>query len=219
MDAGSFVFDAYGYRWSMDYDHPAYSSIEYQLKRHFGKESLFNMKPDAKRWRMMIFNNRAHSTLTVNDKDHKVDGFATMTDYFSNPGRAGARFDLTPVFGGDLEKAERTGAIVDGDRIEITDHLKAPASAPAHIRWTMLTPARPEITPDGIMLVQKKEKMLLRTSGAPVRYTQWSTDPMDYDSPTREFEVKVANTWLVGFELDLEPGQEVELVTVIARGK
>ena len=28
MDIGEFVFDAYGYRWAVDYGQPAYSTIE-----------------------------------------------------------------------------------------------------------------------------------------------------------------------------------------------
>ncbi len=217
MDAGSFVFDAYSMRWAMDYDHPSYSSLEYYLNPM--GESLFNMKQTALRWRILIFNNRCHNTLTVNDRDHLVSGFAPMTATFTDQGRMGASFDLAAVFGGDLACAERTACIVDSKYLEVNDVLKAPADAPAHVRWTMLTPAEPEVTPDGIILRQGGVAMLLHAEGADLTYTTWSTDPASYESPTAFFETKVPGTWLVGFETDIPAGAGCNIVTTLKRTK
>ncbi|MBR1868567.1 MAG: heparinase II/III family protein, partial [Bacteroidales bacterium] len=178
-----------------------------------------NMKQNALRWTMLAFNNRSHSTLTVNGKDHVVKGFAPMTATFTDPARMGASFDLKNVFGGDLRKAERTGAIIDGSYLEITDRLAAPDDRPARVRWTMVTPAEPEITPEGILLRQGSITMILSASGAPLTYKTWSTDPMDYDSPTKTFEPRVNGTWLVGFETELAAGQSADLVTTLKRKK
>jgi hypothetical protein len=83
----------------------------------------------------------------------------------------------------------------------------------------MVTPAEPEITDEGILLRQGSITMILSASGARVSYATWSTNPMDYDSPTKTFEPQMKGTWLVGFETDLAAGQSVDIVTTLKRKK
>ena len=78
MDAGSFVYDALGLRWSEDVTRESYAKVENALKAAGG--SFWNMGQNSLRWQVWRLNNRAHSTLTVNDSDHLVTKAATVVE-------------------------------------------------------------------------------------------------------------------------------------------
>jgi hypothetical protein len=71
MDAGSFIFELNGVRWSVD---PG--SQDYMI----GEQGfdLWRQCQDCQRWELLTKNNHGHSTLTVDDKRHVVDGYALV---------------------------------------------------------------------------------------------------------------------------------------------
>lgn len=211
MDGGMFVYDAYGVRWAKDLYRQRYDEIEKGLAP-FGKR-LIDPSQDSWRWKIFRLNCRQHNTLTVNDRDHDVKAFVKMTGTENTPDRMAATFDLTPLFWGDLAKAERTAALCNGSHLEITDVLEAPSDRPAHVRWTMVTEAVPEITPEGIILSQKGIRMLLKAHGADVEYKTWSADPQDYDSPIKHIEDPNPNTYICGYEIAI-PTATVYTITI-----
>ena len=206
MDCGSFVYDAYGERWAMDFRFQPYTSLENPLREIGG--GLFNMSQNSLRWRIFRMNCRQHNTLTVNDKDHKVSGLVKMTSTENTPDRMSATFNMTPLFWGDLENAVRTVAICDGNHLEVKDVMKAPDDRSAHVRWTMATEAVPEITSEGIVLVKNGKKMLLRAEGADVTYNIWTTDPKAYESPVSHLDFANPGTYLCGYEIDIPASTE-----------
>ncbi len=68
MDVGSFVMDANGERWAMDFGMQDYNSLE------TAGVDLWNRSQNSERWTVFRYNNRAHNTLTVNDKLQIVAG-------------------------------------------------------------------------------------------------------------------------------------------------
>ena len=70
MDAGSFVMDANGERWAMDFGSQDYNSLEQ------AGVDLWNMTQNSERWDVFRYNNLAHNTLTVNGKYQRVSGKA-----------------------------------------------------------------------------------------------------------------------------------------------
>ena len=217
MDGGTFVFYADAVRWAKDMTRMTYSDVESGIEALGGSRN--DMSQNSLRWRLFRQNNRQHNTLTVNDKDHKVSAFVNMVSTENTSTRMGATFDLTPLFDGDLEKAERTAAICDEEYLEVKDVLKAPADRPAHVRWTMVSTATPEIQLDGsgIMLTRNTSSMFLKTTGAQVTYKTWSGNPQDYDSPVKHLEKPESNTWICGYEIDIPAGQELTLVTTLKK--
>ena len=211
MDAGSFVFDACGKRWSADPAFPAYAVSEVAMAK-VGK-NLWNKHQDSWRWKIMPYNNIAHSTLTINGND-LVDSTATMVEVFDSPDRLGGRFNLTPVFGGEVESAERTAVILGKDHLEVTDLIAASPSKDAVVRWTLATYAVPEIVEDGIMLRQGDAAMLLEASGTEVDWKIWSSDPKDYDSPVAFFQDKL-DCAFCGFEFTVPAGTEVTVTSTL----
>ncbi|MBQ6253455.1 MAG: glycoside hydrolase family 88 protein [Bacteroidales bacterium] len=212
MDAGSFVFDAYGKRWSGDPGIPAYAVSEVAMAK-VGK-NLWDKNQGSWRWKVMSYNNIAHSTLTINGKDHLVDSTAVMIEVFDSPEKLGGRFNLTPVFGDEVDRAERTAAIIGKDHLEIRDRILAASSKDAEVRWTLATYAVPEITDEGILLRQGDDAMLLRATGADLSWRIWSSDPKDYDSPVAFFQDKL-DCALCGFEFVVPAGTEVTVTATL----
>jgi hypothetical protein len=205
----------------MDVRAENYDNISPTLKAMGGK--LFDMTQTSLRWRLFRMNCRQHNTLTINDKNHIVDQKVEMTATENTPERMAATFNLAPLFEGDLEKAERTAALCENSYVEIKDVLKAPADRPAHVRWTMMTAAVPEITPDGILLTAGSTSKKLTVQGGNVTYKIWSNNLEDYDNLIKvdgkplESPVNSGSeiVYICGYEIDIPAGTEVDLTATL----
>ena len=215
MDAGEVVFDAYGTRWFKDFTYSTSYTEQENMCAALGI-SNFGNTDGSYRWMLLQHNNRSHSTITVNDKDHLCDGFATLTGKYETESLLGGRINLTPVFGDDLASAVRTAVIKDSEYLRITDVLEAPAGVPAHIRWTCATDGVPIVLADRIELSDGKTTMVLAASGTEVVYKTWSTNPQDYGTLTSPYE-KPLDGYLCGFEFDIPAGATVTLETTLRK--
>ena len=215
MDAGEVVYDAYGTRWFKDF---TYSTSYTQQENMYATLGItdYGMNQSSYRWMLLQHNNRSHSTLTVNDKDHDVNGFATIVAKFDTSTQLGGKINLTPVFGGDLKSATRNAVIKNSEYLQITDVLETPATAAAHIRWTCATDGVPTVKSDCIELSDGTTTMLLEVSGADVVFKTWSTNPHDYGTVTSPYE-NVLDGYLCGFEFDIPAGTSITLVTTLKK--
>lgn len=218
MDAGSFVFDAFGTRWVADYYKRTYQKYENMCKSmNISTKEFSNVKQNSLRWKLFIYNNRQHSTLTINDHDHVAKGYAPILMSWDTPERLGGKVDLSQIFEGDLSGAARSVAIIDGKYLEIVDSLAALPSVSAKVRFTIVTPVKPEVSEDGIFLNDGTTTMVLKTDAAGAIYRQWSSNPKDYYSPTAEYEDKLKNHWICGYEYQIEPGSTQVICTTIKK--
>lgn len=202
LDQGSFVYEADGLRWVDELLHPAY-----ELYRRASRD-LKKQGKSFKWYDQFAYNNRRHSTITVNDTDMNEMGVARIVDSFDTPERRGGAMDLTDMFYGQVSKAVRSVALIDGHDLEIKDDIEASRESSAHIRWTLVTGADVEVTSDGIILSQKGKKMIVKAD-FPVTYRTWSADPADYDdNPVRAYEAQMEKypQKLCGFEFDIPAG-------------
>ena len=209
LDEGSFIYEADGVRWADEFVHP-----KYELYRRASR-ALKKEGKSFKWYDKFVYNNRRHSTLTVNDTDMKETGSALIVDSFDTPERRGGSMDLTEMLEGEVAKAVRTAALIDGHDLEISDAVTALPEKKALVRWTLVTGADIEITPEGIVLSSKGKKMLVKAD-FPVSYKTWSADPADYDdNPVRKFEAEMEKypLKLCGFEYEV-PASEEKTVTV-----
>jgi len=224
MDGGTFVYYADNVRWALDISRQNYAEVEVGLKALGGNLSDYGQ--NSLRWKLFRLNCRQHNTLTVNDKDHDVTAFVQMTATENTASRMAATFDLTPLFGGDLAKAERTAALCNEEYIEIKDVLKAPVGKSAHVRWTMVTMGTPQIREDGILLTRNSKSRLLQTTGGSVTYRIWSSELEDYDTTLKINGVPVEKPlstdptkyiYICGYEIDVPAGQELTLTTTLKK--
>ncbi len=168
MDAGSFVYDAYGIRWADDMLRPGYGEIE-----EMGID-LWNMNDGSERWELTQYNNMNHNTLTVNGKYHKVNGMGAITKVIESSRRKGAVIDITAPLD-EVKSAVRT-IYMKGDDLIITDEIEAKDDLDAEIRWTMVTKTAPEAEEKNIVLTAKTgKKMYMKKSSATGHKPEWWT--------------------------------------------
>ena len=86
MDVGSFVVDANGERWAMDFGMQDYNSLE------TAGVDLWNMTQNSERWEVFRYNNLAHNTLTVNNELQMVSGYAPITSSSEIPEMMNANY-------------------------------------------------------------------------------------------------------------------------------
>lgn len=146
MDAGSFVYDAFGVRWSADLGLQSYGTLEPYI-------DLWNMNDGSERWTAFRYNNFNHSTITVNDKYHKVAGAAEIKGLINVDGKKGAVVDMTAPVKDEAASVVRT-IYMQGDDLVVTDDIAARTDKAAKIRWTMVTKAVPN--PDFMGMIELK---------------------------------------------------------------
>lgn len=170
MDAGSFIFELDGIRWSIDPGNQSYHEIE---KTGF---NLWGSCQTCERWTLLTKNNFGHSTLTVNDALHVNTGFAPLVD-FKKGEQPEVTFDLSQVFGGKLNTATRKFIKEDGHSLLIEDKFQINDSTRS-ITWQLITAADVAITHNGALLEQDGKRLKLENLSHPdVTVSVISLDP------------------------------------------
>jgi hypothetical protein len=203
MDVGTFVMDANGERWAMDFGMQDYNSLE------TAGVDLWNRAQNSERWTVFRYNNRSHNTLTVNDQLQIVNGNAVIKSSSSQGDMMNAISDITAVYNGQLKKSVRGVAIVDNQYITVRDEVETLGSATI-IRWNMLTSATVTITGNNTAeLVKNGKKMVLKViQPANVTMKTWSTvSPNSYDAAN-------PGTIFTGFEATI-PANTAASLTVL----
>ncbi len=208
MDIGSFVVDANGERWAMDFGSQDYNSLE------TAGVDLWNMKQNSQRWEVFRYNNYVHNTLTVNNQLQSVEGYAPITSYSGQPGMMNAVTDITSLYKGSLNKAMRGIAIVDNQYVTVRDEIET-AESETVIRWTLLTSASVNITNGNTAVLTKNGKSLTLKVNSPVGILmkKWST------VPPHTYDAQNPGTVMVGFEVTVPAKtRSVLSVNLIPRG-
>ena len=204
MDVGSFIMEADGVRWAMDFGMQNYESLESK------GVDLWNRAQDSQRWQVFRYNNFVHNTLTVNNEMQRVFEKAPITSLSKTPLFMNAVMDLKDLYKGSLTTATRGVALVNKAYVVVRDELETP-SAETTVRWTMLTPAdvkllgknKAELTKDGkklILEVREPARVVLKT---------WSTEP------THDYDAANPGTIRVGFEVQVPANSKTALTVLL----
>ncbi len=159
MDAGSFIFEYNGVRWSIDPGNQGYHDLE---KTGF---DLWGRCQDCQRWTLLTKNNFGHSTLTINNQLFVNEGYAPLVD-FSDGDNPKASFDLTAVYGENIDKAVRTFQKDGPASLVIEDQLETNENTDL-ITWQLITTANVEIFPGGVLLHQDGKKLKVENLSMP----------------------------------------------------
>lgn len=212
MDIGSFIMEADGVRWAMDFGMQEYESLESKGIQLFGRTQ------NAQRWTVFRLTNLVHNTLTVNNQHQRVTGTAQFTGSSSTPNFMNAVTDMSEIYNGALASVSRGIAIVNKQYVVVRDEIEARDTITT-IRWTLLTPADVKITGANEVELTKDGKKLYLQVESPVKVTMktWSTDPPNsYDAPN-------PGTTLTGFEVTVPAKSKIALTVSLvpekARGK
>ena len=170
MDGGSFIFELNGVRWSIDPGNQSYGLLE---RAGF---NLWASCQDCDRWKLLTKNNFGHSTLSVNNQLHVVDGKAEIID-FKDGAQPAATIDLTPAFKGQLKSAQRTFVKEDATSLIVEDKIEVSAET-NWITWQMLTQADVQIVKGGAVLRQDGQTLKLENLSHPeIMVSVISLDP------------------------------------------
>ena len=204
MDVGSFVMDANGERWAVDFGSQDYNSLE------SAGVDLWNMSQNSERWDVFRYNNLAHNTLAVNGMYQRVSGSASITGYSDQPEMLNAVTDLTTLYNGQLKKSVRGIAIVDNQYTMVRDEVETLLSE-ATLRWNLVTSASVIITGNNSAELFKNNKKLILKVVEPVTITMktWSTvSPNSYDAAN-------PGTTMVGFETVVPANASAKLTVLL----
>lgn len=207
MDAGSFVLDADGVRWVMDFGAENYNQIEQ------AGVDLWNRTQGSPRWQVFRYNNLAHNTLTANAALQDVAGRATIVGTNASPSFLAAIIDLSPTYASSLAHATRGIAIVGRDHVVVRDELTALPHATT-IRWNMVTAASVRITGARSAELTKDGHTLRLSVVEPAAVTMktWpTTSAHAYESPN-------TGTTMVGFEAPLSAGSTGAITVLLEPG-
>ena len=208
MDIGSFIMEADGVRWAMDFGMQDYESLESKGIQLFGRTQ------DAQRWTVFRLTNLVHNTLTINGQHQLVTGTAPITKSGNNPAFMFAVSDLSQIYNNQVSKSVRGIAIVNQNHVVVRDEIET-RDTTTTIRWTMLTPASAQIIgKNQIELTKNGKKLLLKVKAkGKIQMKTWSTNPpRDYDAPN-------PGTTLVGFEITLPANTKTALNVSLLPGE
>ena len=158
MDAGSFVFELDGVRWSIDM-----GSGGARGEVHAAGKDYWDRTQDAFRWSLLPMSNRGHSTLVVNNERHNVNGNARIINFIDgyNGDSAEVVFDMSEVFEDQLSDARRRFVKVDPRSVLIEDSFTLTEET-VMITWQMMTTADVSLTSDGALLQKEGNKLALK---------------------------------------------------------
>ncbi len=204
MDAGSFIYEKYGIRWSIDLGMEEYYPLEKQ------GINLWDSHQESQRWDVFRLSNQAHSTLTINGHKHLVSGYAAITQIYETPEKRGAAIDLSSTLARDLKTAHREIFLDNHEILHVIDSVTT-TSHPAVISWIMQTAVEAKITGEQSLLLWKgNHQMTLQVSSPyPVTMRKISNDPVHcYDTPN-------PGTQRVGFDVTIPADKQVTIEVTI----
>jgi len=207
MDAGSFVLETDGVRWAVDLGMQEYESLESK------QIDLWNRAQDSQRWQVFRLNNRSHNTLTIDDRLHRVAGAARIVGFSDRGEEPFAVIDLTPVFAGEVTRAERRFEFGPGRTVRIRDTLAGLAPGAA-VRWTLATRAHVELAGTAATLRQDGQMLsaaLHAPAGAVFAAIPAAPPPDDFNAPNPGVQLLLVQTTApasgeLTIEVELQPG-------------
>ncbi|RXK46579.1 heparinase II/III domain-containing protein [Aquirufa rosea] len=198
MDVGSFVMDALGKRWSMDFGMQDYESLESKGVAIWGKEQ------NAQRWDVFRYHNKSHNTLTLNQQAQAVKGKAEIKPLLVSNRKIAYGMDISSLYPDQAQSVQRQVSLLNQRKVEIKDLLTF-VEKDGELIWTMVTPAEFQAGANGkAILSQDGKRLKLSLKGVKAEWITWSTVPgHDYDAPN-------PGTRFVGFKLSTKAGQKIQ---------
>lgn len=229
MDAGSFVYDALGVRWSEDWTRPSYAGIENAMKE-LGA-NYWSMTQRSLRWDILKMNNLGHSTIScmntdgsvdkLHASDHLVKGNASLVEVYEGPDRLGACLDMTGVLSDALASARRSIYLLECGDLVVEDEITAKPDMDAMVQWRMVTRAAVDIVDDGEMLSLNGKTMTLRVQSSDTSvepcYTVWPYERPAGWEPRSQW-IDSAYGSIAGYTATIPAGTTVRLVTRLSCG-
>lgn len=209
MDVGSFIFEADGIRWAIDFGAENYNRLETR------GVSLWGRSQNAQRWDVFRYRTQSHNTLCFNDKPQIVTANAILDDVMNSDKNMSVMSDLSAIYKDQIRGVKRAVSLVDNRYAVVQDRLTTNNQF-TKVRWNMLTEAdKITFTSENTALLEKNgKKLYLKVNASvPIRFYKEDTTPTNtYDSPNKDNQ-------FVGFEADLERNKTQEITVWLMPGE
>jgi hypothetical protein len=204
MDAGSFIFEVKGVRWSVDPGNQNY----HELEQLMGME-LWNRAQESKRWSLLTKNNFGHSTLTVNGEMHRADGRVAMVAKDVRSASPEFTFGMTPLYGDKLNLAERSFSRPSESVLRIRDEFVF-SEKTKDLRWQMITRAEVRMETEHLILQQDGKQILL----TPLMEVPYQVEVVDLSPPPLDYDKNIPGLKRIEFRVDRKsfPGNRGSMV-------
>lgn len=200
MDAGSFVYEKNGVKWSIDLGLQSYGTLESQ------GVNLWNMNQNSQRWAVFRLGNTGHSTLIINGERHNVNGNPQIINTFQTHDVKGAELDLSPIFLSGVSKVIRRVTLDQNNDLHVSDKIDTKATS-AKVMWIMVAPEEAKIVGENQIEITKSEQTMLLTVNSPYPVTMKIWD----NKPVNSYDADNPGTVRVGFETTIPANSKAEL--------
>ncbi len=233
MDAGAFVFEAEGVRWSDDIMRPNYGPW-YEAMRKAESPRKYTAQ-NGVMWDTFHISNLCHSTIVsytndgsvsgkLHSSDYYVDGFASIDEVIDSGDRQGGVINMTETMTGQVKKAVRKVELVNGTDLVVTDEITALDNHDCILEWRMLSMTTSTINTDGIVLTkngkERRLSMVPSSSSATPKYMKWDTKlPTDdnWGKYMDKFHQTIPDREIVGWTVTVPKGQKVTFITTLKK--
>ncbi|OOQ57223.1 heparinase [Mucilaginibacter pedocola] len=207
LDAGSFVMDADGQRWAIDFGKENYGVLSAK------GIDLADYSQESNRWSVFRNNNFSHNTLTIDSALQNATGNATIANLTTNKDFLSATTDLSEIYSGHVASAKRGIAIVDQNHVVVRDEIKSLNKATT-IRWNMVTAASVKILSKNKaeLTLNGKTLYLEVAESANITLKTWPT----YSHNT--YEMRNPGTIFIGFDISLPANSKIDLSVTLTPG-
>lgn len=179
LDAGSFVFELFGERWSVDLG----KFHHYGVIERTGFD-LWKSCQECDRWKLINKNNYGHSTITVNNQLHIAKGKTTIID-FKADNQPEVTLDMTATFKGQLKHATRKFTKDSPISLLIEDYIELLEETEL-ITWQFITQADVELVKGGAILRQGGKSLKLNLLSHP----EYTPSVISLDPPPFYLDMK-----------------------------
>lgn len=209
MDAGSFVMDALGERWVMDLGGHGYHKLE------SAGMNIWDKSPEGDRWKIFRYTNFSHSTLVFDDNFQDISESADIINSYCKHKKKGATVDLSRIYSSSTSKVVRDVSIVNDKYVRIVDTIVNNQSA-SGMRWAVLTVDDIEIISNHQAVITINGKTCTLEVKSPVKDVKLETFSTQPSDPRED---RNPDTAMLGFDCQLEVGEEVVFEVVMKPGK
>ena len=201
MDVGSFIMEANGVRWALDFGLQEYHSLESK------GIDLWNRAQESQRWDVFRYKNTSHNTLTINNQKQLVAGNARIKSISESENNMSVGMDLTSLYQLDAKKVERKISL-ENQKLVLIEDIVSTFDKDIIVRWNMLTKASPKIIDNQtIELSQNGKKMKVKLKGieSAKAYINSTVSPNDYDALN-------SGTTFIGFEISIPTNSSIKYI-------
>ncbi|GJM28229.1 MAG: hypothetical protein DHS20C17_08640 [Cyclobacteriaceae bacterium] len=181
MDAGSFILELNGVRWSIDPGNQSYYPLN---KIGF---NLAGRCQECPRWTLLTKHNLGHSTISVNDALFNAAGYAPLVDFQSGD-QSAATFDMSDILKGQVASANRKFVKENHHSVLIEDRI-VPNDSTKSVTWTMMTLADVQPIDNGAILRQDGKELKLSV----IEPEDLNISVISLDPPPLEIDKSIKN--------------------------